>query len=181
MLECGECNQPPAACEGECEAIAFEPIGDCVAGECVYQPLGGYTCPFGCDPSLGDCREPSQVCEGEPCGELAACGGACVAGSGCVVELILSINGDCVTASCPLDAPHPIGCDVFMSGTDLRGCVAASPSSPTVFFKEGDKCDVGHVSGTLLCSSTPGEVLDEGNCPMNKPERYYSTDPSGCP
>jgi hypothetical protein len=50
MLQCGECNQPPAACDGECEAIAFEPIGDCVAGDCVYQPLGGYTCPFGCDP-----------------------------------------------------------------------------------------------------------------------------------
>ena len=37
------------------------------------------------------------------------------------------------------------------------------------------------VTGTLLCSSTPGAPLDATNCPINKPEKYYPATSAGCP
>ena len=62
----------------------------------------------------------------------------------------LNINGDCVTASCPPNAPHPVGCNITFDGGDDRGCVAHVPGSSAVYFQEGDACLQGHLSGTLL-------------------------------
>jgi hypothetical protein len=177
----GPCDSPPTSCASECEALAYEPTGDCVDGECVYQPVVAYTCPYGCNTATGACYQPPDVCDEQICDHPTACGGACLAGSGCIVELELLINGDCVTTSCPADAPHPVGCNIVMQGDDSRGCVAAEPTGSVVFFKEGNKCDAGRVTGTLLCSSTPGDRLDAVNCPINKPNKYYPLDGSGCP
>jgi hypothetical protein len=98
-----------------------------------------------------------------------------------VVEVEVNLDGDCVTARCPPHAPYPVGCSIRMSGGDHRGCVASSPRNPVVYFQEGDVCGAGHVSGILRCSSEPGEGLNEGNCEINKPTRYYPRDRSGCP
>ena len=35
-----------------------------------------------------------------------------------------------VTAHCPPEAPYPVGCSVFFSPGDDRGCVAAVPTEP---------------------------------------------------
>jgi hypothetical protein len=98
-----------------------------------------------------------------------------------VVEVAVDIDGDCVTASCPPEAPYPIGCNITMDGGDERGCVASMPRSAVVYFQEGDRCGAGHVGGTLTCSSEPGAGLNEGNCRINKDVRYYPADPGGCP
>ncbi|MBI4702830.1 MAG: hypothetical protein HY744_17070 [Deltaproteobacteria bacterium] len=99
----------------------------------------------------------------------------------CVLDVKVDIDGDCVTATCPPQAPYPIGCNIVMSGGDERGCVANSPGSSVVYFQEGDKCGAGHVSGTLTCSSLPGPPLGEANCAINKPVKYYPPNQSGCP
>jgi hypothetical protein len=112
---------------------------------------------------------------------------------GCAVEVPVNINGDCVTASCPAWAPYPVGCDLMMEGGDSRGCVANAPGSPEVYFQEGDACpifggilgglegDVGHISGKLLCSSQKGAALDATRCMLNKKEKIFPADKSGCP
>ncbi|MEO7329327.1 MAG: hypothetical protein ABI193_12155, partial [Minicystis sp.] len=100
---------------------------------------------------------------------------------GCVIDLDVNIDGDCVKASCPPQAPNPIGCNIVMSGGDSRGCVAHGAGSPEVYFQEGDQCGAGHVSGTLKCSSQPGAPLDANNCPINKPQKFYPASSNGCP
>jgi hypothetical protein len=112
---------------------------------------------------------------------------------GCAVEVPVNIDGDCVTARCPAWAPYPTGCDLVMEGGDSRGCVASTPASPEVYFQEGDACpllggilgglegDVGHISGKLLCSSQIGAPLDATRCTLNKKEKIFPTDRSGCP
>ena len=98
-----------------------------------------------------------------------------------IVDVTVSLDGDCLTASCPPEAPYPVGCSITMSGGDSRGCVASTPTGSVVYFQEGDACGAGHVSGTLRCSSEPGGGLDAGNCMINKDVRYYPTSRSGCP
>ena len=102
-------------------------------------------------------------------------------GCACDETLTLDISGDCVTARCPSWAPYPVGCNIIMVGGDHRGCVASLPKSPVVFFKEGNLCDSGHLSGQLLCSCIPGPALNASNCPINKETQYYATDRSQCP
>ena len=97
----------------------------------------------------------------------------------CVVTDI-DINDDCVTVSCPANAPHPISCDINFEGGDPRGCVAFTPGESTVYLQEGNRCGSGRVVGTLVCSVTQGDGLNEMNCPINKPERSYPRDPDGC-
>jgi len=98
-----------------------------------------------------------------------------------IVDLDLDIDGDCVTATCPTETPYPVGCNVVFSGDDTRGCVASTPTSPVVYFQEGNVCGAGHVSGTLSCSDTQGAVLGETNCPINKLLKLYPANQSGCP
>jgi hypothetical protein len=101
---------------------------------------------------------------------------------GCkVVSQGVNLDGDCVTAKCPAEAPYAIGCNISMSGADARGCIASTPGGSGVFFKEGDKCGVGKVTGTLLCSTQQGPGLDASNCNMNKTTKFYPAGPSGCP
>lgn len=99
---------------------------------------------------------------------------------GCTINLPVNINGDCVTASCPPQAPYPIGCQITMAGNDPRGCIANN-GGPVVYFQEGDKCGAGNVSGTLLCSSQPGAPLGPTNCAINKSTKYYPPTKAGCP
>ncbi len=98
-----------------------------------------------------------------------------------VVEVPLFLIGDCITAACPQETPHPVGCNVLFSPGDQRGCVAHTPGSPLVYFQAGDKCNAGLVAGTLLCSATAGDALSVFNCPINKPVPIYADSPLGCP
>lgn len=95
--------------------------------------------------------------------------------------LEIEIDGDCLTASCPSEAPYPVGCDIDMDGGDERGCVASTPTSSVVYFQEGDACGAGHVSGTLLCAAQPGLALSATSCPMNKSVTFYPTQSQDCP
>jgi hypothetical protein len=106
---------------------------------------------------------------------------------GCDLNVMVNIDGDCIYVSCPPQAPYPIGCSINMQGGDSRGCVASTPTGSTVYFKEGDKCpifgfgDAGHIDGSLLCSTQPGAPLNDMNCPINKTDKFYPPDASGCP
>ncbi|MCC7535226.1 MAG: hypothetical protein IT379_03390 [Deltaproteobacteria bacterium] len=97
------------------------------------------------------------------------------------IDVPIFIAGDCQTARCPAEAPYPVGCEVFFSPGDDRGCVASSPGSPVVYFQAGDQCDRGFVTGTLHCSTTPGPALDSTSCPINKPTPMHVSDRGGCP
>jgi hypothetical protein len=150
-------------------------IGACTAGMRTCEPAGEFGRWSACEGAIG----PSD----EGCGDETDedCDGAIDEGCPTIVTIGVDLDGDCLTARCPEEAPYPIGCSIHMDGGDSRGCVASSPTSSVVYFQEGDRCGAGHVSGTLTCSSEPGEGLDETNCMINKPTRYYPTDRSGCP
>ena len=97
------------------------------------------------------------------------------------VEFPILLFGDCLTVRCPAEKPHPVGCAVFFTPGDDRGCVASRPDSPVVYFQAGDSCSRGFVTGTLICDDAPGDPLSEVNCPINKPVRFYPPDRDGCP
>ena len=103
------------------------------------------------------------------------------------IEVSVELSGDCVYAECPPEAPYPVGCDIEMDGGDERGCVANEPGDSVVYFQEGDACGAGHLEGTLLCSALlcvdDGDIveLDNGNCTINKDERFFPDDRDGCP
>jgi hypothetical protein len=98
-----------------------------------------------------------------------------------VVDVSVFLLGDCLTASCPADHPHPVGCSVFFTPGDDRGCVANAPGSAVVYFQAGDQCNAGLVTGTLHCSKSAAAPLDGASCPINKPIPIYASSPSGCP
>lgn len=149
-----------------------------------------------CGANVGICTVGKQTCVN---GKWSDCDGVTASGpeicdnglddncdgqqdEGCTINVDVDIDGDCVSAYCPPQAPYPIGCNITMSGNDPRGCVANSSGSAQVYFQEGDKCGAGHVSGTLQCSSQkPSTPLDSTNCPINKSQPIYATSPNGCP
>lgn len=102
-------------------------------------------------------------------------------GSSGPLTVPINLYGDCVTARCPPEAPYPVGCSVFFSPGDDRGCVASAPTDSVVYFQAGDQCNVGFVSGHLLCSTVPGAPLDDTNCPINKPVQIHVRDRAMCP
>ncbi|MCC7541137.1 MAG: hypothetical protein IT379_33270 [Deltaproteobacteria bacterium] len=147
---------------------------------------------------VGVCRAGTQMClaggrYGDCVGEVGPstetcgdgldndCNGTADDGCPTVVMVPVDLDGDCLTARCPPEAPYPVGCEITMHGDDPRGCVASSPTNPVVYFQEGDACGAGRVTGTLLCSSEPGAALNEGSCRINKSTRYYPTTRGGCP
>jgi hypothetical protein len=200
------CANPEGAGGAEVCGDGVDQNGDGFVDEgCTCDPGAAQTCYLGAG-SLCDCKLGTQQCvvtqefgQWGPCvaaevGCAAELDQSCeVCGNGsdddcdgavdeqCVIELTVDIDGDCVTASCPPQAPYPIGCNITMAGSDPNGCVANSQGSSGVYFQEGDKCGVGHVSGSLTCSSLPGPALDASNCALNKSNKLYPADPAGCP
>ena len=91
---------------------------------------------------------------------------------------------DCVYVTCPSATPYPVGCNVLFSigSKEPRGCVASTPYNSTVFFKAGNSCNLGFVTGFLMCSKKPGTGLNFFNCPMiGKTKHFYVSSPSSCP
>jgi hypothetical protein len=207
----GACTKGEQACEGTaefhgwgpclgstppsveiCEGASDENCNGLVDESC--QCCTGETRP--CGPTVGICTPGSQTCVN---GVWGACEGVTVPGQeicdnglddncdgvsdeGCKLDVPVNIDGDCVRASCPPQAPYAIGCTVTFSGDDPRGCVANTLNDSIVYFQEGDKCGAGHVSGTLFCSSQPSSTpLNDQNCPINKSTKYYPPARSGCP
>ncbi len=161
---------------------------ECYPGSSLTRGIGP------CAPGLSSCVGDGEFgtwsgCEGatapadEACddGVDDDCDGTVDEGCSHIVNLTLDLDGDCITTSCPPEAPYPVACMIMMDGGDERGCVASTATGSVVYFQEGDACGAGHVGGTLSCSSDPGVGLNESNCMINKPVRYYPSDRSGCP
>ena len=181
-------------CNGAIDEELTQPCtGVCGAGmqTCV---AGAWSACDGAEPSDEVCNGVDDDCDGEVDEDLvrscdAACGPGeevCQSGawSSCeqiVVQHAVDLNGDCVWAECPPSAPYPVGCDINFVGGDSRGCVAYTPGDTKVFFKEGNLCGAGHLSGTLLCSTCPGGPLDQNSCPINKPDPRYVQSSQQCP
>jgi hypothetical protein len=153
-------------------------VGACKAGQqkCAGTGESGTwgACEGGVGPAAEVCNEIDDDCNGVV-DDLNG-GTPCM-----IIDVAVNIDGDCVTASCPANAPYPIGCSITMSGGDPRGCVASTATSSVVYFQEGDKCGAGHVGGTLKCATVPGSGLTAQNCTINKSQTFYPTAPSGCP
>jgi hypothetical protein len=135
-------------------------------------------------------------CQGSGCGQVVlteTCGNHVdddcdgLVDEGCNLDAEVSLDGDCLSAFCPPQAPNPIGCEITMEGGDSRGCVSHATGSPEVYFQEGNACPFcipgiactggsGRVSGKLRCSSDPTPVaFDAKNCVINKTEPSYPT------
>jgi len=163
----GQVDESCGCCEGDVQPCGVQ------QGACTP---GSQTCVNG---KWGDCQG-GVMPNPEICGNKIDddCDGQI--DEGCTINLPVNISGDCVTASCPPQAPYPIGCQITMAGGDPRGCIANN-GGPVVYFQEGDKCGAGSVTGTLLCSSQPGAPLGPSNCAINKSTKYYPPTKAGCP
>ncbi len=146
--------------------------GTCKAGSQTCMPNGTW------GPCLGAVLPRKEAC-GNNVDEN--CDGKDDQCPGKVVTVPVLINGDCVTASCPPNAPYPVGCNIKLAGGDSRGCVASTPTSSVIYFQEGDKCKKGKVQGVLYCSTKPGAKLSALNCYINKKTKYYPSSKWGCP
>ena len=147
---------------------------------------------------VGTCKDGVQTCDATGTAWSQGCAGEVLPGGevcddnvdndcdgqvdeDCIVTVNVNINGDCVWAKCPSNAPYIVGCNITMGGKDCRGCVANSSGSSKVYFQEGNDCGSGSVKGQLYCSSKPGSKLNSSNCPINKKYKYYESDPDDCP
>jgi hypothetical protein len=93
----------------------------------------------------------------------------------------LNVDGDCICApACPADVPFIVGCKIDFQGSNTNGCVAPAKNG-RIYFQEGVKCDAGHLTGYVLCSSVAGGALDQNNCPINKSNPHFGSKPSECP
>ena len=142
---------------------------------------------------MGDCTFGTQTCVNLPgSGEFTATGwGPCEGygtGDACNPpaspaprKVNLNVDGDCVCApACPADVPFIVGCKIDFQGSNTNGCVAPAKDG-RIYFQEGVKCDSGHLTGYVLCSSVAGGALDQNNCPINKSDPHFGSKPSTCP
>jgi hypothetical protein len=212
---CGAPAQEPAAAEETCgnglddDHNGFIDEGcSCTSGAtqpCFGGPIARAAapeCTKGTQTCVGEEFTGWKACEGWSCGPTTPPPERCDnhtdddcdarIDEGCVLDVPVNIDGDCIAVSCPPQAPYPVGCDLTMEGEDARGCVANVPGSSSVYFQEGDACPLpppfdfggaGHVSGTLLCSTVlPAGPLGADSCTIhNKAQPIYAMDRSGCP
>lgn len=185
---CGECGpEPVEVCNGiddDCDGMVDEEVTN-ACGSCGPEPVEV------CNGMDDDCD--GMVDEGvtNACGQCGndaqeLCNGIDDNCNGqideqCVCNFNLNINGDCVFVQCPPQCPYPVSCNLNMVGGDPRGCVASQPNVPLIYLQEGDNCGAGFIAGTLTCSSVPGPPLNQGNCPINKPQPIHTNHPFGCP
>lgn len=162
------CYSGPAGTEG---------VGACQAGSRTCVSSGEFGSWGPCEAETGPSAEvcENQIdddCDGsvdEDCPE------------DCLKVVSINISGDCVTVDCPADAPYPVACAVNFVGDTPHGCVASTPTTSTVFFKEGVVCDAGYLVGSLTCSCQPGAGLDASNCSINKANKHYKGSAGECP
>ena len=106
-------------------------VGACVLGTQTCEASGE----FG---AWSDCHDAGMPGE-ETCGDGIDedCDGLVDEDCPTIVEVAVDLDGDCLTARCPDEAPYPVGCNIRMDGGDSRGCVGSSPTNPVVYFQEG--------------------------------------------
>jgi len=149
---CRQCDPEELCGDGEdndCDGEVDEGCGDeCAPGEeeeCFPGPG---------NPDVGVCRAGRRTCDAlgfwGPCsGHVTASAEECENGvdedcdgadAPCgPLRVPIFIVGDCVTAACPPEAPHPVGCSVFFTPGDRRGCVANRDNDPVVYFQAGNQ------------------------------------------
>lgn len=152
QLSSGTCSMGTQLCDGPVEFAA-------------WGPCEGW-----------DCGTPVEQCDGA---QDEDCDGQ--VDEGCELDVPVELDGDCLIAACPAQAPFPVGCEIQMEGGDDRGCVANTPGQPDVYFQEGDACGAGRVVGRLLCSTQmPTVPLDENSCSINKPQPTFGLSRNDC-
>ena len=173
------CDQRDNDCDGQIDESVLNACGTCGAPPQEICDNQDNDCDGSTDEGVlnacGACGPaPQEVCDRVD----NDCDGT-VDEEGCVVTDI-DINGDCITVSCPPNAPYPISCDIRFQGSDPRGCVAYNPGDSDVYLQEGNDCGAGRVRGTLTCSNIEGGRLNANNCPMNKTDTSYPRRRRGC-
>ena len=185
---CGECGPlPEELCDGadnDCDGESDEGLLN-LCGQCGAVPEEL------CDQADNDCdgtidegvRNACGVCGPEPEERCDGVDNDCderIDEAGCVQRLFG--NGeDCVRVSCPSIAPYPIGCVITVNGGSDRVCIAHTPGEPRVYFKEGDSCGAGSVSGQLNCAEEQGDRLNSENCVTNKANENFVRSLDNCP
>ena len=175
------CDDLDNDCDGDTDEGLRNRCGDCAPE--VQEVCDGEDndCDGDTDEGLlnvcGACGEtPMETCDGED----NDCDGNTDEDACTMVDLNLDLEGDCLTVTCPPQAPYPIACDIDFQGSDPRGCVAYSPPDSSVYLQEGNSCGAGRLIGTLTCSDQVGSGLNANNCSINKVDATYTTDPSEC-
>ena len=185
---CGGCGPVPLEeCNGlddDCDGTIDEGVSNACGG---CGPVPEEVCNGVDDNCDGQIDEGVSNACGE-CGELSEelCNGIDDDCDGevdesCVCHIDVEIDGDCVFVKCPDKCPYPVACDINMVGGDDRGCVASLPMDSHVYLQEGNNCGAGSMTGTLTCSSEPGQELDQQTCPINKPKTFHVPNPAFCP